>query len=147
LADLMAASSLEVVIVDDRPEWNSADRFPQCRRILSWDAGIDAACSRPSSTLACVMTCSHDTDLDLLRRVLKNPPGFLGLIGSRSKRACLFGRLVASGLDETTVQKVHCPIGIGDTGKEPRLVAISMAAQILLEAKKLAPAPGPTPGR
>jgi xanthine dehydrogenase accessory factor len=138
LAELMAASPLETVIVDDRPDWNSAERFPRARRLLSWDAGIDAACSEPASTLACVMTCSHDTDLDLLRRLLKSPPAFVGLIGSRSKRACLFGRLVASGIDEALVQRIHCPIGVGDTGKEPRLVAISMAAQLLIEAKNLA---------
>ena len=138
LADLMSASPLELVVVDDRPEWNSAERFPYCRRIPSWDAGVDAACAQPASTLACVMTCSHDTDFELLRKLLRRPPAFLGLIGSRSKRACLFGRLVASGIDEAIVQNVHCPIGVGNTGKEPRLVAISMAAQLLIQAGRLA---------
>jgi xanthine dehydrogenase accessory factor len=85
------------------------------------------------------MTCSHDTDFELLRRLLDRPPAFTGLIGSRSKRVCLFGRLVASGLLESVVTRVHCPIGVGDLGKEPRLVAVSMAAQIILEAKKLPP--------
>jgi xanthine dehydrogenase accessory factor len=143
LAELVSASALEVVIVDDRPQWNSTERFPLARRIGSWDAGVDAAISEPQTTLACVMSCSHDTDFELLRKLLKNPPAFVGLIGSRSKRVCLFGRLVASGIDEKVVQRVHCPIGVGDTGKEPRLVAISMAAQLLIEAKKLgAPADG-----
>jgi len=138
LVDLLRPSALELVVVDDRPEWNSQERFPVIRRIGSWEAGVDAACRNPQATLACVMTCSHDTDFELLRKLLKHPPAFTGLIGSRSKRACLFGRLVASGLDESRVQNIHCPIGVGDTGKEPALVAISMAAQILLEAKKLA---------
>lgn len=137
LAELMLASPVEVVVVDDRPEWNSAERFGGCRRIGSWDAGVDAAHADRARTLACVMTCSHDTDFEILSKLLKSPPAFMGLIGSRSKRACLFGRLVASGADETAVQKVQCPIGVGDTGKEPRLVAISMAAQLLMEAKKL----------
>ena len=83
------------------------------------------------------MTCSHDTDFELLRQLLVKPPAFVGLIGSRSKRVCLFGRLVASGIDSEAVQKVHCPIGIGDLGKEPRLVAISMAAQLLQVARTL----------
>jgi xanthine dehydrogenase accessory factor len=138
LADLLRPSSLEIVIVDDRPEWNSPKRFPAARRIGAWDAGIDIAGHNPAATLVCVMTCSHDTDLELLRRILHNPPAFTGLIGSRSKRTCFFRRLVASGIDEHVVQQVHCPIGVGDTGKEPRLLAISMAAQILLEAKSLA---------
>src|SRR5207244_1344222 len=101
------------------------------RRIHSWDEGVALVQRTATDTLACVMTCSHDTDFELLRRLLPKPPAFLGLIGSRSKRVCLFGRLVASGLDETLVQTVHCPIGVGDTGKEPALVAISIAAQVL----------------
>jgi xanthine dehydrogenase accessory factor len=142
VARLLLPSPLQVVVVDDRPEWNTAERFPRATRILSFDEGVATARERPEATLACVMTCSHDTDLELLRALLAPPadrvPAFVGLIGSRSKRACLFGRLVASGTSEDLVQRVHCPIGIGDTGKEPPLVAISIAAQLLMEAGKLA---------
>ncbi len=139
LGALLDSAGLELIIADDRPDWNSADRFPRARCILDWDQAVAVAHERPAETLACVMTCSHDTDFELLRKLLsRTPPAFTGLIGSRSKRVCLFGRLVASGLDEAIVQRVHCPIGVGDTGKEPKLVAISMAAQILLEAKTIA---------
>lgn len=137
-----SGAPMSVAIVDDRTAWNSADRFPHARRMLAWDEGVRFARERAEETLVCVMTCSHDTDFDLLRAVLRpacegaDMPGFVGLIGSRSKRACLFGRLVASGIDEARVQKVQCPIGVGDTGKAPRLVAISMAAQLLLECGK-----------
>ncbi|HMN40283.1 MAG TPA: xanthine dehydrogenase accessory protein XdhC [Phycisphaerales bacterium] len=159
LVDVLRGSPLEVVVVDDRPEWNSGERFPPelvspASRMLQWDVGIKAAREHPGRTLACVMTCSHETDFELLRGLLKtndegtgfsepkpvardNVPAFVGLIGSRSKRACLFGRLVASGLDEARVARVQCPIGVGDTGKEPRMVAVSMAAGLLLEAKRM----------
>jgi xanthine dehydrogenase accessory factor len=138
VADLLKGAAVEVVIVDDRPDWNSADRFPRVRRETDWERGIAAAREHAADTFACVMTCSHDTDLDLLRKLLApgNVPGFVGLIGSRSKRACLFGRLVASGIDEEAVKRVHCPIGVGYTGKEPSLVAISIAAQLLIEIEK-----------
>lgn len=137
LAYLLEPSGLEVAIVDDRQDWNSRERFPTCRRVHEWSQGIALAHESPASTLCCVMTCSHDTDFELLRGLLVKPPAFVGLIGSRSKRVCLFGRLVASGIDETIVQQTQCPIGIGDLGKEPRLVAISMAAQLISTARKL----------
>jgi len=149
LADVLRGSPLELVIVDDRPEWNSPQRFGSARRVLNWEDGVRLARQRPADTLACVMTCSHDTDLDLLRDLLAHaePPGlapsgsgtpaFVGLIGSRSKRACLFGRLIAMGVAEDRVKGIHCPIGVGDTGKEPRMVAVSIAAQVLIEARRL----------
>ncbi len=137
IVELLEAASLEVVVVDDRPEWNSAERFPGAKRALAWDEGVEAVSREPGRTIAMVMTCSHDTDFELLRKLVPVSPAHLGLIGSRSKRACLFGRLVASGLDEAAVGRVKCPIGIGDTGKEPKLVAISIAAEILIESRKM----------
>jgi xanthine dehydrogenase accessory factor len=144
LAHLLAPSGLEIVIADDRPAWNSPERFPspRFRRVGAWEEAVDLARESPAATLACVMTCSHDRDFELLRMLLRpsgvGPPAFVGLIGSKSKRACLFGRLVASGVPEAEVQRVRCPLGVGDTGKEPPLVAISIAAQVLMEARNLA---------
>ena len=138
LYDLLTSSAFEFVVVDDRADWNSSARFPRAQRLPTWAEGVVAARESPATTLALVMTCSHDTDFEILRQLLPKPPAFLGLIGSRSKRACLFSRLVASGIDDATVKRVHCPIGVGDTGKEPRSVAISIAAQLLMEAKAVA---------
>ncbi|MBN8597151.1 MAG: xanthine dehydrogenase accessory protein XdhC [Planctomycetes bacterium] len=138
LSELLAPTPLALTIVDDRPEWNSAERYSGAQRILDWKQGVAAATKEPASTLALVMTCSHDTDFEILRNLLATtPPVFTGLIGSKSKRVCLFGRLVAAGIDETLVQNIRCPIGVGDTGKEPHAVAISVAAQLLMEAQTL----------
>ncbi|MBS0187795.1 MAG: xanthine dehydrogenase accessory protein XdhC [Planctomycetes bacterium] len=140
IAGLLEPTHLAVTIVDDRPDWNSAERFPHAQRILDFAQGAALASREAGNTLALVMTCSHETDCDVLRLMLKRtPPAFLGLIGSRSKRVCLFGKLIASGIDESLVQRVHCPIGLADTGKEPHAIAISVAAQLLAEARKLAP--------
>src|SRR5262249_5734065 len=70
LAGLLTGGAVEVVIVDDRPDWNSAARFPRARREIDWDRGISAAREHPADAFACVMTCSHDTDLELLRKLL-----------------------------------------------------------------------------
>lgn len=151
LTDILRGSPLEVIVADDRPDWNSPERFSgRARRVLDWKEGIRLARVRSTETLACVMTCSHETDFNLLTGLLATKsdhkltplgsdcaPAFVGLIGSRSKRICLFGRLIGAGISEEVVKRVQCPIGIGDTGKEPRMVAISMAAGILLEAKRM----------
>ena len=138
LIPMLTPSSLDVVIVDHRSEWNNEERFPNARRLHNYDEGVALACEHPESTITCVLTCSHDTDLDILVGLLKTPPAFIGLIGSESKRACFFGRLAARGVSEAEIAQIHCPVGLGDMGKEPTLVAVSIAGQILLEAKKLA---------
>jgi xanthine dehydrogenase accessory factor len=138
LAPLLAPAGHELIIADTRDDWNSEDRFPDAaRRIHNWELAVSLCHDAPASTLACVMTCSHDTDFEILRMLLPTPPAYAGLIGSRSKRVCLFGRLVASGIDEAAVQAVQCPMGVGDCGKEPRLVAVSIAAGLLMLARTL----------
>lgn len=137
---VVRAAALEIVIADDRPEWNTPERFPGCRAVHRYDEAIALAAEAPASTLVCVMTCSHDTDYELLRGLvaLPTPPAFVGLIGSRSKRACLFRRMATAGIAQERIDAVHCPIGLGDMGKEPPLIAVSIAGQLLVESKRLA---------
>lgn len=138
LVPMLSQAPLEVVVVDHRPEWNTAKRYPDARRITDYNEGVALAAEDPGATLACVLTCSHDIDCDILVGLLKAPPAFVGLIGSTSKRAGFIGRLTARGVGEQDIARVRCPLGVGDTGKAPTLVAVSIAAQLLLEAKKLA---------
>lgn len=133
LARVLSTSSLDIVIADDRPEWNSPERFPRCRRILDQDDAVSLALERPESTLVAVMTYSHDIDFDILVDLLAAPtqPAFVGLIGSKSKFACFRSRFESRGFTPSQIASIHCPIGVGDLGKAPDQVAISIAAQVL----------------
>ncbi len=138
LAGLLRPSALEVVIVDDRGEWNTEERFAGCRRELDFDVGIRICKERPEATMACVMTCSHDRDFELIRELLEGPPAYVGLIGSRSKRACFLSRLSGAGVSAEAIERMRCPMGVGNTGKEPELVAISIASELLMRSHELA---------
>ncbi|MEM9877738.1 MAG: XdhC family protein, partial [Pseudomonadota bacterium] len=63
--------------------------------------------------------------------------GFLGLIGSKTKKARMVKRLRALGVAEDTLGRMVCPIGIeGITGKDPAIIAVSTAAQLMQVASK-----------
>ena len=55
---------------------------------------------------------------------------YLGLIGSDRKWKRFRARLLQRGFDERDLQRVQCPIGLSKSGKEPRAIALSVAAQI-----------------
>jgi xanthine dehydrogenase accessory factor len=136
LVRVLRGQSLEVVIADDRPDWNNAERFGRCRRVMDFDEGVEMALAEPDRTLVAVMTYSHDIDFDIVCDLLAKGAGgtgprFLGLIGSRTKFACFRTRFAQRGLTEEQIDRIHCPIGIGDLGKAPEQVAISIAAQVL----------------
>ena len=145
LARVMDGTGVELVIVDDRPDWNTEARFPACRRVTDFDAGVDLAREDPARTLVAVMTYSHDIDFDILCDLLADnttPPRFVGLIGSRTKFACFRTRFTQRGIPDERVDAVHCPIGVGDLGKAPEEVAISVAAQVLGVCREMDAEPG-----
>ena len=79
--------------------------------------------------------------LDRRRRRADLP--FVGLIGSRSKWATFAGRLRRRGYSEEEIAGVTCPIGVaGIQGKEPEVIAVAVAAQLLQAISGSVPAAG-----
>lgn len=87
----------------------------------------------PAGASYLVLTHSHDLDLRICEAILKRGDfGFLGLIGSRTKRARFVSRLSHRGLPASLVERITCPIGLpGIAGKEPGVIAVAAVAQLL----------------
>jgi xanthine dehydrogenase accessory factor len=90
----------------------------------------------PEAAFHLVMTYSHPLDLAICHEVLKSGTfAYLGLIGSSTKRARFIKRLRELGHNESSLNRLTCPIGLPSvTGKEPAIIAISVAAQLLEKA-------------
>lgn len=118
--------------IDPRP-----DAFPRFApettvKIAAADpaAELDAA---PAGAFVVAMTHSHPLDLALVSRALAAERfGYVGLIGSATKRARFLSQMRAAGITETALARLTCPIGVpGISGKEPAVIAAGVAAQLL----------------
>ena len=84
-----------------------------------------------------IMSFSHAEDLDIVVACLKrlraqNDLPFVGLIGSKTKWATFRHRLEDRGFTAEEIARITCPIGVpGITGKEPEVIAVAVAAQLL----------------
>ena len=84
-----------------------------------------------------IMSFSHAEDLDIVVACLKrlrtqNDLPFVGLIGSQTKWATFRHRLEDRGFTSEEIAHITCPIGVpGILGKEPEVIAIAVAAQLL----------------
>jgi xanthine dehydrogenase accessory factor len=56
---------------------------------------------------------------------------YLGVIGSRAKRAVLSKELLAAGLKQSKIDSIICPIGLPIGRNHPGEIAVSIAAQLL----------------
>lgn len=99
---------------------------------------VQAAVSdlEPSSHVL-IMSFSHAEDLDVLTACLKRQREksdlpFIGLIGSKTKWATFRHRLEERGFSADELAYVTCPIGLPSiAGKEPEVIAASVAAQLM----------------
>ena len=84
-----------------------------------------------------IMSFSHAEDLDVVAACLQRQRDhsdlpYIGLIGSKTKWATFRSRLRARGFTDTELAHVTSPIGVpGIAGKEPEVIAIAVAAQLL----------------
>ncbi|MEZ5645059.1 MAG: xanthine dehydrogenase accessory protein XdhC [Burkholderiaceae bacterium] len=89
-------------------------------------------------SLVMVMSFSHAEDLDIVMRCLERQRRqgdlpFVGLIGSRTKWAVFRRRLAERGFSSDEIDHITCPIGLpGIGGKQPAVIAASVAAQLLM---------------
>jgi xanthine dehydrogenase accessory factor len=132
LARALEPLPYRIVWIDSRAEM-FPERLPAnvTRRLLPQPAPeVEAA---PAGTLFLVMTHSHPLDLEICDRVLRRGDfAYLGLIGSDTKRARFLSQLRKRGHGDSALARLICPIGVGGiTGKEPAVIAIAAAAQML----------------
>jgi xanthine dehydrogenase accessory factor len=93
----------------------------------------------PDGALIVVMTHSHAIDLEIVAEALLTDRfGFVGLIGSATKRARFLSQMRAAGLWGECLSKLACPIGLAEVkGKDPAVIAASTAAQLLMTSERL----------
>jgi xanthine dehydrogenase accessory factor len=90
-----------------------------------------AACAAAAPDGGAVLILTHDHGLDyrLTAAALRSRARFVGLIGSKTKRARFVSRLAKDGVDAA---RLTCPIGLpGIPGRAPEVIAIATLAQLL----------------
>ena len=134
----------DVQWVDSREEMLPAEP-PAHVRCEHSEPVHDAVRGLAAHSLVLIMSFSHAEDLDIVcaclrRQRMQGDLPFVGLIGSATKWAVFQRRLAERGFAEDEVAHITCPIGMTEVpGKEPEVIAISVAAQLLqLRAKQLA---------
>src|SRR6266513_1323412 len=119
-----------VVVVDRRPGFLTADRFPGAA-VLAQSAGDELGRALPldAECYAVVMNHNFADDQAYVRALLKTPVVYIGMLGPRQRTERILRNLGAEGsMDEG---RVYGPVGldIGTDGAEQ--VALAVIAEIL----------------
>jgi xanthine dehydrogenase accessory factor len=121
-----------------------ADAFPthvpaNVKLVRPTDA-TEAIRSAPAGAFVLVMSHSHQLDLALCAAALADDRfPYVGLIGSKSKRARFASQLAAAGIPRERIDAIVCPIGIeGIKGKSPAVIAAATVAELLIRDEAIA---------
>jgi len=141
LVRLLGSLPFDVRWIDSRDEIFPAE-MPTNVRCEHSDPVQAAVAGLAAGSQVMIMSFSHAEDLDVVAACLKRQRArgdlsTIGLIGSKSKWAAFRHRLEARGFHADELARVTCPIGVpGITGKEPEVIAVAVAAQLLLRASQ-----------
>ena len=151
LARILSRHELDLYLVDSRAEMLDERRLADAGVLP--DAGAVARvhvrhAPVPESVLAelpdgahvLVMTHDHVEDLAIVDQSLRTAGvGSIGLIGSSAKWARFRTKLIEAGHPESELARVTTPIGVPEvTGKQPAVIAVSVAAHILMQIEQSA---------
>jgi len=134
LAEQMLRLGYAVTLVESRP-----DVFTMCSlnaAVTVLEEAFESAADKidyPDHTLCCVMTHSFQTDVLALSALLKRDFGSVGVMGSQPKIMRIRESLLDQKFDYQDVERVRAPVGLPCDSDTPEEIAVSIAAQILLE--------------
>ena len=139
IVNILSTLPMQVMWIDSRDEIfpNELPSNVVCEHSDPVQAAVNDLSVISAASHVLIMSFSHAEDLDivaacLLRQRERADLPFIGLIGSKTKWATFRHRLEDRGFSESELAHITCPIGLdGVKGKEPEVIAVAVAAQLL----------------
>lgn len=126
-APLLQSVGFRVTVMDCRPEFAHADRFPVAEQVICGDY------LELNAEDYVVMTNGHNCDFAVQEQVLRGTLAYIGVIGSRSKTVAVNRKLRESAVPEDAIQSARTPIGTNIKAVTPEEIGVSIAGEMIYE--------------
>ena len=132
LATLARFTGFRVTVVDDREEYANQENIPDANELMvrSFTRAFEDL-PVESGAFVVVATRGHNHDLDAVKAALRTTAGYIGLLGSRRKKALLCRALEESGFSREEIGRVIIPVGMEIGSVSPEEISVSIMAQII----------------
>lgn len=119
-------------LIDSREEFINQNNFKHVNYLLV-NKPWEIVNRLKANSIYVIVTHSHDYDFKIINQILNiNNFGYLGLIGSITKRNKFYKRLEEIGHKKKLINQIECPIGsIIGKSKDPEEISISILARII----------------
>jgi xanthine dehydrogenase accessory factor len=136
LASMGTMLGFHVTVIDDRHQFANRERFPTTNDIIvkPFREAIDGLRLDKHCFLVSV-TRGHAYDEEAVAAALRQPCGFVGMIGSRRRVKTTLDRLAEAGISRERTEDVHAPLGLDIGAETPEEIAIAIIAEIIRERR------------
>ncbi|MEM6609863.1 MAG: XdhC/CoxI family protein [Pseudomonadota bacterium] len=136
LIPMARLAGFDIAIVDPRPAFGAAARFPGERITEDWpDEALDEIGLDPRTA---IVTLTHDPKLDdpAIKAALRSDVFYLGCLGSSRTHARRVARLTEAGFSAADIARIHGPVGLRIGAVGPGEIAVSILAEIIERLRK-----------
>ena len=121
-----------LVVIDDRKEYANSERFSEADKIIADDyPNAFGQISVDRFSYLVIVTREHVHDQTVLEWAITTDAKYIGMIGSRKKIKTIYDNLIAKGVREDILKRVHAPIGLDINAETPEEIAVSIMAEII----------------
>ncbi len=125
-------TGFRVSVIDDRPAYACAERFPEADEFFVEDpADIVPSLNLNGGSYLVIACRGHLEDQRVLAEAVKTPAGYIGMLGSKKKTKTVFSNLMAEGITQAELDRIHSPIGLPISTETPEEIAVSIMAEII----------------
>jgi xanthine dehydrogenase accessory factor len=138
LSHLGRLLDFEVTVIDDRIEFANRENLPDAEHIIVEDVGkAMQQIDKTHDTYIVIVTRGHNDDSAALRQCIGCGAVYTGMIGSRTKIEKMHRNFVQNGwATEEQWTAIHSPIGLDIGSQTVEEIAVSIAAELVLERNK-----------
>lgn len=132
IAKVAHGAGFHVVITDDREEFANRERVPWANQVIA--EGFRTVLERfqfDEDDFVLATTRGHSYDAYIVERTAGSRAAYVGMLGSRRKRAVIWRALEEAGISRDKLERVRSPIGLEIGADTPAEIAVSVVAELI----------------
>jgi len=132
LSKIATVAGFKTTIVDNRPAYANAERFPEAEKIYSdtFEQSFQEIIPNENTYLV-IVTRGHQEDENVLRWAVQTDARYVGMIGSKRKVRTIFQDLENEGIARERLERVCAPVGLDIGAVLPEEIAVAIVAELI----------------
>ena len=137
MSKLAKMLGFQVVVMDDRSEYATKERFPEADRVVvdDWEKALKEL-PVDSNTYIVILTYAGESDELALRTVVSSNAAYIGMISSQSKAKGILSRLRRDGIPDDSLRRIITPIGLDIGAETPAEITVATMAEIIMQRNR-----------